>query len=109
MEARSSPEHFKFGSGKIYPTKRKVNIPVRLVSKDGKEILFKFPTCIVDAEIPFLLGLDLQKKLKMVTDVDDEELKMKQTGDKFKLKSTPGCHFLLEFAKLCVCFQRLNP
>ena len=81
---------FRFGNGPVYTSNVAYKIQVD-IGKLKTEILVS----LVDADIPLLLGLDYQRKWGIVLDVQDETLRIKYTGETFKIKSSRSNHWKL--------------
>ena len=47
---------FVFGPSRRYVSTSKVDLPILITRKDGKEDVLTVPTYLVDAEVPFLCG-----------------------------------------------------
>ena len=67
QQKHSSTEVFCFGPGPQIPAMEKVELPVKLIDKFGEEKLVVIGVCIVDADIPLLLGGDYHDEFNIVT------------------------------------------
>ena len=74
-----------------------VKLPVFLKDKDGDVVKTVIGAHVVEAKVPFLLGMDALEEFEGVIDVAKRELKIGKTDKTFKLKETNGGHLVLNF------------
>ena len=57
-QMKSSPcnQPFVFGPSRRYVSTSKIDLPILITRKDGKENVLNVPTYLVDTEVPFLCG-----------------------------------------------------
>ena len=56
MASTSCNQPFVFGPSRRYVSTSKIDLPILITRKDGKEDILNVPTYVVDAEVPFLCG-----------------------------------------------------
>ena len=56
MSSIACKQPFVFGPSKRYISMLRIDLPILIARKDGKEDVLNVPTYLVDAEIPFLCG-----------------------------------------------------
>ena len=82
---------FRFGNGPIYQSKTSWAIEVDIGKL--KTVIW---VAVVEADVPLLLGLDYQEKWGIVMDVQEGTLKIKATGETFKVKTSRKNHWKLK-------------
>ena len=99
VSRRSVDESFKFGPSKTFPCKEIVELPIHLQDEDGKRVIEEIGVHIVEAEIPFLLGMESLEERGAVIDIADNTVTFKKSGNKFRMRKTLGGHGFLDFIK----------
>ena len=56
MNPRKVKEGFVFGSGDIYESTQQLDIPMNVKNKNGDLTTIKLEACVVEADIPYLVG-----------------------------------------------------
>ena len=56
MTSTSCNQPFVFGPSRRFVSTSKIDLPILITRKDGKEDVLTVPTYLVDAEVPFLCG-----------------------------------------------------
>ena len=56
MSSTTCNQPFIFGPSRRYVSTSKIDLPILITRKDGKEDVLTVPTYLVDAEVPFLCG-----------------------------------------------------
>ena len=56
MVSTTCKQPFVFGPSKRYISTLRIDLPILIVRRDGKEDVLTVPTYLVDAEVPFLCG-----------------------------------------------------
>ena len=82
---------FWFGNGPVYESKTSWSIEVNIGKL--KTVIW---VAVVEADIPLLLGLDYQEKWGIVMDVQEGTLRIKATGETFKVKTKRTNHWKLK-------------
>ena len=91
LNFRQEELKFRFGNGPIYKSRTSWAIEVNI----GK-LRTVIYVAVVEADVPLLLGLDYQEKWGIVMDVQEGTLKIKATGETFKVKTSRTNHWKLK-------------
>ena len=73
LETSSCKQRFKFGSGDIYVSEKKVFVPVVLKGQNST-VPKKIEAYVIDASIPFLIGLDFQEPMDLSISMDSRKI-----------------------------------
>ena len=91
LKFRREELKFRFGNGPVYKSRMSWAIEVKFGKL--KTVIF---VAVVEADVPLLLGLDYQEKWGIVLDVQEGTLKIKATGETFKVKTSRTNHWKLK-------------
>ena len=86
MVSTTCKQPFVFGPSKRYISTLRIDLPILIVRRDGKEDVLTVPTYLVDAEVPFLCGKETledwnfqisgrEKKLEMTFPTEGSRIK----------------------------------
>lgn len=102
MNPRKVKEKFLFGSGELYHADTQVDIPMRIINDEGNAFTIKMEACIVEADIPLLIGGEALEREGFALFFEKGDniciLRRNNTvkGMNFPLKKTGSGHYLLE-------------
>ena len=90
-----SKETFRFGSGDVYKSS-KCSLPITIKDKEGANVEKTVDTYIVDADVPFLIGLEELESLGAVIDVKEKLITFKEDGKSFPWRKTSSGHGVID-------------
>ena len=91
---REDDRYFRFGDSIRYPSRKEVEIPVKL----GK-LISSIKVSVVDASIPLLLGKPDLKRLGFVINFEEETVYILRTHEIFPLETTNKGHLALSLVE----------
>lgn len=83
--------NFKFGPGSTYASVKAVTIPVKIGSS-----VHQVTGAIVNANVPFLLGMDQLKKLDAKIDFSTDRLQIGESGEIVEMTMLRSGHYAIE-------------
>ena len=105
MSSTPCNQPFVFGPSKRYVSTSKIDLPILVTRKDGKEDVPTVPTYLVDAEVPFLCGKKTLEDWNFQISGRDKTLEVMSLTDgtriQIQLIDTQGGHYriVLEIQK----------
>ena len=94
MASTSCNQPFVFGPSRRYVSTSKIDLPILVTRRDGKEDVLKVPTFLVDAEVPFLCGIKTLEDWNFQINGRDKTLEISLLTDgtriKFQMIDTQG-------------------
>ena len=92
-------QKFKFGPSQVYLSVKRAEIPIVLKCKDrfSKQSIFAY---VIQAEVPFLLGLDSMKCWRILMDMENEELIFRELDIEVKMVRNNGGHLIVPLEKV---------
>ena len=96
LEKMTCKQRFKFGPSQVYTSTERAKIPIIMKVKDEyiKKIVDAF---IIQAEVPFLLGMNTMKQWDTMLDMVSEELFFRTFGITVKCVRNGGSHLIWQF------------
>ena len=88
---------FRFGNNVHFPSTEEVTIPLNIGKLEST-----LHVCVVDANIPLLLGRPDMKKLGFIVDFEKDTVKTSITYEVFVLDKTEKSHLALPFFQFCL-------
>ena len=85
-----------FGSYQTFNSEGYYKVPVTLKNVDGNEVTEVVGMHVVNAKIPFLIGMDILEEQGGVIDLPTMTIVFKKSGNIFPLKKTSGGHVVLD-------------
>ena len=92
-------QRFKFGPSQIYISTEKARIPIAMKSKDGYTRKF-VEAFVIQADVPFLLGLNTMKQWRIMMDMESEELVFRAFDITVKMMRNDGGHLTVQLEKV---------
>ena len=96
IKTREVNERFRFGEGDAFKSIVQYEVPFPVSKTDGEIEEITVRTCVVDKDIPFLLGKDGMKDLKMVKDYDNFILKLKDKDTHINVRESQSGHIVMD-------------
>ena len=108
LDPGKSTERFRFGDGGPMSTKMTVRVPFIVTDAYGNDRMIKIKVYVVNAKVPLLVGKDAHQKLNIcVTPASSTcELREEDARSTYKLVTTPGGHWSLEFEDISKTLYR---
>ena len=91
---KEDSRYFRFGDSIRYPSKREVQLPIRL----GK-LISSINVSVVDASVPLLLGKPDLKRFGFVINFEEETVYISRTHEIFPLETTHKGHLALSLVE----------
>ena len=98
LRSQNDEQVFRFGPGKRYVSKERVEIPVVVKGMDGKQERLKIFAHVIGAGVPFLVGRTTLEDWKSRMDMVKRVLETDMDGEKrnFEMVTTESGHYGIE-------------
>ena len=90
---------FRFGPSQLYISTERVKVPITMRIKDGYTTQF-VEAYVVQAEIPFLMGMDILKKWGAVIEIAERKIDFEIIGIVVKADKEGGSHLNIALEKV---------
>ena len=90
---------FRFGPSQLYISTERVEVPITMRIKDGYTTQF-VEAYVVQAEIPFLMGMDILKKWGAVIEIAERKIDFETIGIVVKADKEGGSHLNIALEKV---------
>ena len=98
LEIFPCKQKFRFGPSQVYISTEKIKIPIFVQSHD--EISEKFiETYVIQADVPFLLGLDTMREWRALIDMETEQMIFRSFDLSIKMLRNNGGHLIIPLKK----------
>ena len=92
-------QKFRFGPSQVYISTEKIKIPINLESESGSEMQY-VDSYVIQADVPFLLGLNTMKEWKALMDMEIEQMVFRAFSASVKMKRNIGGHMTVPLQKI---------
>ena len=99
LEKVPCKQRFKFGPSQMYISTEKAKIPIAMKVNDGYTRKF-VEAFVIQAEVPFLLGLNTMKQWRIMMDMESEELVFRAFDITVQMKRNDGGHLTVPLEKV---------
>ena len=101
LESAPCKQKFRFGPSQVYTSTEMLNIPIELSSNAGLQLQY-ISSYVIQADVPFLLGLNTMKEWKALIDMEMEEMIFRTFDVSVKLNRNVGGHMTVPLGKIKV-------
>ena len=92
-------QKFRFGPSEVYVSREILRVPITVKVKDGFSTKY-VDAYVVNANVPFLLGLNTMKEWGALLDIKSEEMIFKDLGIEVRVRRNYGGHLVIPLQDL---------